>query len=58
MLVTDNMLVWKAAKFDIISGFAIVINGIYLVDMIMNFVVLGFKQVWKTKGFLYLELVA
>ena len=43
MLAADNMLVWKATNFHIISGFCIVVNCIYLVDMVMNFVVLGFK---------------
>ena len=43
MLAVDNMLVWKATNFEIIAAFCMVVNCIYLVDMIMNFVVLGFK---------------
>ena len=57
MLATDYWLEWKAKEFDSIAATCFAVNMIFLVDMVMNFVVLGPIEVFKTKGFLYLELL-
>ena len=58
MLLVDNWLLWKVEVFHIISSLALFFNFIYLVDMIMNFAVLGPKNIWKNKASLYLKLIA
>ena len=57
MLVSDNFLIWKAKYFNCIAALALLFNTLFLFDLIMNFIVLGPTNVWKTKRFLYLELV-
>lgn len=57
LIVADFMLIWKVEYFKLISGLALFINAVYFLDMVMNFVVLGPKNVWKSKTLLYLELV-
>lgn len=57
ILYADQTLYWKTDKFYEISSCALLLNLIFLVDMIFNFIVLGFQNVWKEKRVIYVELL-
>ena len=57
MLTADEGIEWKTENFNIIAPVAILINLIFLVDMVANFIVLGPKNVWKARKPVFLELL-
>ena len=57
LLIADQTTHWKYEHFISISSVAIGLQMVFLVDMIINFTVLGFRHVWKEKKVIYVELV-
>ncbi len=56
LIIADETIFWKAENFYAIMYTSLVLNMVYVVDMIANFVVLRPVNVWKEKKFVYLEL--
>ena len=57
MLTVDEGIEWKTENFHIIAPIAIIINLIFLVDMVANFIVLRPKNVWKARKPVFFELI-
>ena len=57
ILWADNKLEWKSDNFIIIITLTVSTNMIFLAEMIINFTVLGLKDVWKNKKILFGELL-
>ena len=57
LLYADLAIYWKANHFWGIMVTAVFINFVFFVDLIANFLVLGPKNVWKEKGFMYIEVI-
>ena len=57
LVVADQSIYWKVDNFWGIMVTAMIINLVFLVDLIANFIVLGPKNVWKEKGFMYIEVI-
>ena len=58
LLSLDYAIEFKAQNFYIIAGICIFINTIYLVDLIMNILVLGWMNMVKEKKILLCEILA
>ena len=58
LLSLDYAIEFKAQNFYIIAGFCIFINTLYLVDLIMNILVLGWSNMVKEKKILLCEILA
>ena len=58
LLIADQTLYWKFEHFVSISCVAILLQMVFLVDMIINFSILGFRHVWKEKKVIYVELIS
>ena len=43
--------------FTIVAVVAVILNLVFVVDLIVNFVVLGASTIWKEKKYLYYELL-
>ena len=47
----------KKKYFDSIVPIALFLDVIFIFDMVINFVVLGPKSIWKEKKYIYYELL-
>lgn len=57
VLVDRTTSYWKDIYFMAIVGTAITLNMIYVIDLVINFVVLGPTTIWKEKKYIYYELL-
>ena len=57
LLQSFGNIEFKMAHETGLLTLCLIVNGIFLIDMIVNFIVLKPKNVWAEKKFLYLELI-
>ena len=57
LLTADEGIEWKTKNFDGIATVSILINVIFLADMVANFIVLRPKNVWKDRKPVFFELI-
>ena len=57
MLTSDMSIEWKTTNFKYIAPIAIILNLIFFVDMIANFIVLRPLNVWKFRKPVFFELL-
>ena len=56
ILMDRTTTIWQYNQFKSIAILSSLINFIFIVDLVLNFVVLGPKNIWKEKKFIYFEL--
>ena len=57
VVIDRTTSLWLDEEFTFISVLSIVLNVIFIVDLVINFAVLGPRTVWKEKKYLYFELL-
>ena len=54
--VDRTTTVWQYEKFKILAILSSLVNFIFIIDVVLNFVILRPKNIWKEKKFIYFEL--
>ena len=56
MLMDRTTTIWQYNQFKSLAILSSLINFVFIIDLVLNFVVLGPKNIWKEKKFIYFEL--